>query len=172
MIADLDWVFPNLTLPRVDCGAVELDALTFRRPSFPPEEFAAGCDRNYAEDYSIVWGFPHPDSAAATCGAVKLDDLIFHRMSFPQDELPAGRVARRARWRLYMAEPGDWPVSARSTSDWATPLRTSPLRFGHPHGLVYSCFCSTFLSLHCLESVDLTQDRHCRTSLQNASHCF
>ena len=25
-----------------------------------------------------------------------------------------------------MAEPGDWPVSARSTSDWVTPLRTSP----------------------------------------------
>ena len=25
-----------------------------------------------------------------------------------------------------MAEPGDWPVSARSTSDWVTPLWTSP----------------------------------------------
>ena len=79
--------FPQFDSTAVDCGAVELDDLTVCRPSFPPEEFAAGCDRNYTDDYSIIWGFPHPDSAAATCGAVELDDLIFRCTSFPPGEM-------------------------------------------------------------------------------------
>ena len=67
--------------------------MTFRRTSFPPDEFSAGRDRNYMEDYSIVWGFPQIDSAAVDygTGAVELDDLIFRRTSFPPDELSAGR---------------------------------------------------------------------------------
>ena len=52
--------FPNIDSASVDygTGAVELDDMTFRRLSFPLEEFATGCDRNYADDYSILWGFP------------------------------------------------------------------------------------------------------------------
>ena len=64
------WDFPQCDSTTVDCNAVELDELTFRRPSFPPEEFPAGGD---------------------TCGVVMLDDLIFRRTSFPPDELSAGR---------------------------------------------------------------------------------
>ena len=75
--------FPQIDSAEATCGAVKLDDLIFCRTSFPPDEFSAGCDRNYAEDYSIVWGFPHFDSAAATCGTVELDDLIFRHTSFP-----------------------------------------------------------------------------------------
>ena len=86
------WGFPKIDYTAVDCGTVELDELTFRRMSFPPDEFSAGRDRSYIEDY-IVRGFPQIDSAAVDCdtGAVELDDLIFCRMSFPPDELSAGR---------------------------------------------------------------------------------
>ena len=59
------WDFPQCDSTAVDCNAVELDELTFRRPNFPPEEFPAGGD---------------------TCGVVMLDDLIF-----PPHELSAGR---------------------------------------------------------------------------------
>ena len=51
-----------------------------------------------------------------------------------------------------MAGPVDGPISVRSIS------------FGHHHGLVCSCFCLTILSLRCLESVDVPQDLHCRTT--------
>ena len=57
------WDFPQFDSTAVDCSAVELDDLTFSRPSFPPEEFSAGGD---------------------TCGVVMLDDLIFRRTSFLQ----------------------------------------------------------------------------------------
>ena len=134
------WDFPQFDSTVVDCSAVELDDLTFRRPSFPPEEFSAGGDTCgvvmpedvifrrtnfppdklsagrdgiYPTDCNTVWGFPHMDSAVSDCGAV---DLIFRRTSF----------FRRSRWRLYMADRVDWAVSAPSTSDWVTPLRTSP----------------------------------------------
>ena len=50
--------FPQINSAAANCGAVELDDLIFGRTSFPPNEFSAGCDRNYTEDYSIVWGFP------------------------------------------------------------------------------------------------------------------
>ena len=30
------WGFPQINSTAVDCGTVELDDLTFRRPSFPP----------------------------------------------------------------------------------------------------------------------------------------
>ena len=66
------WDFPQVDSTAVDCSVVELDDLTFRRPSFPPEEFPAGGD---------------------TCGVVVLDDLIFRCTSFPPDEL---RIVRRA----------------------------------------------------------------------------
>ena len=104
------WGFPQIDFTVVDCGAVELDDLTFRRPSFPQEEFSAGRDRNYMymEDY-IVRGFPKIDSAAVDydTGAVEQDDLMF----------------RRASWRLYMAGPLGWFISAHSISDWVTPFR-------------------------------------------------
>ena len=50
------WDFPQCDSTGVDCNAVELDELTFRRPSLPPEEFPAGGD---------------------TCGVVMIYDLIF-----------------------------------------------------------------------------------------------
>ena len=77
--------FPQIDSAAANCGAAELDDLIFRRTRFPPNEFSAGCDRNYAEDYNIVWGFPHVDSATVDygTGAVELDDLIFRRTSFP-----------------------------------------------------------------------------------------
>ena len=81
------WGIPKIDSTAVDCGAVELDDLTFRRTSFPLDEFSAGRDRSYMEDY-IVWGFPQIDSATVDCdtGAVELDDLIFRRTSFPPGE--------------------------------------------------------------------------------------
>ena len=87
------WGFPKIDSTAVDCGAVELDDLTFHRTSFPPDEFSAGRDRNYMEDYSIVRGFPQIDSATVDydTGTVELDDLIFSRTSFPPDELSAGQ---------------------------------------------------------------------------------
>ena len=84
MIAELCGVFPRIDSTAVDCDAVDLDDLTFRRQSFPPEEFSAGHDRNYMEGY-IVRGFPQIDSPAVDYGTgeVGLDDLIFCRTSFP-----------------------------------------------------------------------------------------
>ena len=41
------WGFPQIDFTMVDCGAVELDDLTFRQLSFPPKEFYARRDRNY-----------------------------------------------------------------------------------------------------------------------------
>ena len=49
--------------------------------------------------------------------------------------------------------------------DWAARPVTGSLLFGHPHGIVYSRLCLTIISLYCLESVDLTQDHHCRTTV-------
>ena len=164
------WDFPQCDSTVVDCNAVELDELTFHRPSFPPEEFPAGgdtCgvvmlddlifrrtsfppDELHTTNCNTVWGFPHMDSAAADCGAV---DLIFCHTSFPPNELSAG--------------PDEDYIGLIV---WTGPsVRTRPvtgsLLFGHPHGLVYSRLCSTILSIYCLERVDLTQDRHCRTTV-------
>ena len=86
--------FPQVDSTAVDCGTVELDDLTFLRPSFPPDEVSAGRDWNSMEDY-IVWGFPKIDSTTVDYdygyGAVELDELIFRRTSFPPDELSARR---------------------------------------------------------------------------------
>ena len=73
---------------------VELDDLTFRRKSFPPDELSAGRDRNYMDEYCIAWGFPHIDSAAVDygTGAVELDVLIFRHTSFPPDDVSMGRA--------------------------------------------------------------------------------
>ena len=132
------------------CGVVMLDDLIFRRTSFPPDELSAGRDGIYTTDCNTVWGFPHMDSAAADCGAV---DLIFHRTSFPPDELSAG--------------PDEDYIGLIV---WTGPsLRTRPvtgsLLFGHPHRLIYSRLCSTILSTYCFERVNLTQYRHCRTTV-------
>ena len=35
------WGFPHFNSAAVDCGAAELVDLTFRRTSFPPDEFSA-----------------------------------------------------------------------------------------------------------------------------------
>ena len=64
------WDFPQCDSAAVDRGAVELDELIFRRQSFTPGEFSAGCD---------------------TCGVVMIDDLIFCSTSVPPDELSARR---------------------------------------------------------------------------------
>ena len=39
--------FPQIYSAAVDCGAVELDDLIFRRTSFPPDEFSTGRDGDY-----------------------------------------------------------------------------------------------------------------------------
>ena len=54
----------------VNCSAVELDDLIFRRLTLPPENDSPVRDASY--------GSPKIDSAAD-----KLDDLIFCRLSFP-----------------------------------------------------------------------------------------
>ena len=82
------WGFPHIDSAAVDCGAVELNDMIFRRTSFPPDKISAGRDGDYMKDCRTVWGFPQINSAAVDCGAVELDDLIFCRMSF----------FRRARW--------------------------------------------------------------------------
>ena len=41
------WGFPQNDSAAVDCGAVELDNLNFRRTSFPPDEFSAGREGDY-----------------------------------------------------------------------------------------------------------------------------
>ena len=141
-------VFTQIDSAVADCGADELDDFIFRHTSFPPDELSAGRDGNYTEDYSTVI-----DSAAVDygAGAVGLDDLIFRRTSFLPDELSAGRDGDYIWLDLWT----DLAVCARSVP--------GSLRFGHPHGLVHSCFCLTFFCLRCLESVDVSQDRHCRT---------
>ena len=89
------WGFPQIDSTAVDCGAVELDDLTFHQTSFPPDEFSAGRDGNYMEDYSMAWGFPQIDSAAVDCdtGAVELDDLIF-RLPRPRCHRTQQRIRR------------------------------------------------------------------------------
>ena len=107
------------------------------------------------EDYSIVRGFPQIDFAAVDydpTGAVELDDLICRRTSFPPDELSA----RRDGDYIWLAQWAGLSVRTRSV--------TGSLRFGYPHRLGCSCFCSTILALW-LESVDVPQGRHCRTTV-------
>ena len=86
---------PQLDSAAVDCGVVGLDDLIFRRTSFPPNDYSAGCDQTCTEDYSIIRGFPHHesavDAAAADCGAVELVDLSVRRTIFPPENLSAGR---------------------------------------------------------------------------------
>ena len=123
------WGFPQIDSTAVDCGAVELDDLTFRRTSFPPDEFSAGRDRNYMEDYSIVWGFPRIDSTAVDydTGAVDLDDLIFRRTSFPPDELCAGRDGDY----IWLALLTDLSVRTRSVTGslpFVSPQRLARLK--------------------------------------------
>ena len=119
--------------------------------SFPPDDCSDGCDQTYTEDYSILWGFPHFDSAAV--GAVELDDLEFRRTRFPPGELSAGR-------------DGDYISLDLGTGlSVCARLVTGSLHFGYPHRLVCSCVCLTILSPRCLESVDVPQDRHCRTTI-------
>ena len=145
---------PQLDSAAVDCGAVGLDDLIFHRTSFPLHDCSAGCDQTYTEDYSIVWGFPHLDSAVdAATGAVELDDLNFRSTSFPPGELSAGRDGDYILLDLWTG----LSVCARSV--------TGSLHFGYYHGLVCSCFGATILSPRGLESVDVPQDRHCRTTV-------
>ena len=94
------WGFPKIDSTTVDCGAAELDDLTFRQTSFPPDEFSAEHDRNYMEDYSIVRGFPQIDSAAVDydTGAVELDDLIFLQTS-----CPPGKMETIYGWPCWLA---------------------------------------------------------------------
>ena len=97
------------------CGAVMLDDLILRRTSFPPDELSAGRDGIYTTDCDTAWGFPHMNSAAADCGAVA---LMFRRRNLPPDQFSAGR--------LYMARPVDWAVSMQSIIDWVTRFRIFP----------------------------------------------
>ena len=68
------WGFPKIDSATVDCdtGAVELDDLTFRRTSFPPDEFSTGRDRNYMEGY-IVRGSPRSIPARLTVTLARLN---------------------------------------------------------------------------------------------------
>ena len=114
----------------VNCNAVELNDLIFRRLNLPPE-----CDGTYVS--------PKLDSAAADSGAVGLDDLTFRRLSFPPEEFAAGwdaaaaacgavkqndLIFRRTSFppggtvTIYGATCGLGP-SMQSTSDWATRFR-------------------------------------------------
>ena len=113
-------------------------------------------------DYSIVWGFPLIDSAAVDydTGAVELDDLILRRTSFLPDELSVGRDGDY----IWLALLAGLLVLTRSV--------TGSLRFGSPHRLVCSCFSSTILSLRWLESVDVPQVRHCRTTVGRNTPSF
>ena len=113
------------------------------------------------EDY-IVRGFPKIDSAAVDYdnGAVELDDLIFRHMSFPPDELSAGRV-----WRLYMAGPLGWPVSAHSFSDWVTPCRITSQTW------TMLSLVGSSLSLSWIGSADVPLCRHLLPAvIRSASH--
>ena len=65
--------FPQIDSAAANCGAVKLDDLIFRRTSFPPDEFFAGCDRNYTQDYNILWGFPQVDSATVDYGTSRFN---------------------------------------------------------------------------------------------------
>ena len=150
MIAGQWGVVPSLIPPRLNVA--RLDWMTSFPPDefFPPHDCSAGCDQTYTEDYSIVWGFPHLVSAVdSATGAVELDDLNFRRTSFPPGELSAGRDGDYILLDLWTG----LSVCARSV--------TGSLHFGHPHGLVCSCFCSTIISHPYLECVDVPQDRHC-----------
>ena len=76
------------------CGSAELDDLIFRRTSFPPVEFSAGCDRNYMENYSIVWGFPILIRPRLTMALARLNWMtrfsaarVFRRTSCPPGEM-------------------------------------------------------------------------------------
>ena len=143
------WGFPRIDSTTVDCGAVELDDLTFRRTSFPQDEFSAGRDKNYLVDY-IVRGFPQIDSAAVDCdtGAVELDDLIFRRMSFPPGELSAGRDGDY----IWLALLAGLSVRTRSV--------TGSLLFGSPHRLGRSCLWLAALSLRWIGSADVPLCHH------------
>ena len=155
------WGFPQIVSTMVDCGTVELDDLTFRRTSFPPDELSAGRDRNYLEDYSIVWGFPQIDSAAVDCdtGAVELDDLIFRRTSFPPDRLSAGRYGAYI-WLALLAG-----LSVH------TPSVTGSLPFGSPHRLGRCCLLLAALSLRWIGSADVPLCRHLLSAvIRSASH--
>ena len=98
-------------------------------------------------------GFSPDRFAAVDCGAVELDDLIFRRTSVPPDEFSAGLDSDY----IWLAMLTGMSVHTRSV--------TGSLCFGSPHRLVCSCFCSTVLSLRWLESVDVPQGRHCRTTV-------
>ena len=108
------------------------------------DELSVGRDIIYTIDCNTVWGFPQIDSAAADCATVELVDLIFS----------AGRIDRRARGRLYMAGPVDWPVSMQSISDWVTRFRIFP---------------ETWTMLSMAGSPPFSLDRECGSSTLSSS---
>ena len=69
------WGFPQIDSAAVDCGAVELDDLNFRRTSFPPDEFSAGREGDY------IWLAPLAGSsvrARSVTGSLLVGS--FHRL--------------------------------------------------------------------------------------------
>ena len=58
-----------------------------------------------------------------------------------------------------MAGPVGWPVSAHSISDWVTPLRISP------QTCMQLFLLDNSLSFRWLESMDVLQGGHCRTTV-------
>ena len=70
------WGFPQIDSAAVGCGAVELDDLTFRRTSFPPDEFSAGRECDY------IWLAPLASSSV--CVRMVTGSLLFgssHRLA-------------------------------------------------------------------------------------------
>ena len=65
------WGFPRIDSTAVDCDAVDLDDLIFRRPSFPPE--SAGRDWTYMEDYMVRGVFPRSTPPRLTMALARLD---------------------------------------------------------------------------------------------------
>ena len=69
------WGFPQIDSAAVGCGTVELDDLTFRWRSFPPDEFSAGRKRDY------IWLAPLAGSSV--CARTVTGSLLFgssHRL--------------------------------------------------------------------------------------------
>ena len=69
------WGFPQIDSAAVDCGAVALNELNFRRISFPPDEFSAGRECDY------IWLAPLASSSV--CARTVTGSLLFrspHRL--------------------------------------------------------------------------------------------
>ena len=174
------WDFPQFDSTAVDCSAVELDDLTFRRAgfppeevpaggdtcgvamqndlifrhtSFPPDELSAGRDGIYTTACNTVWGFPHMDSA--DCGAA---GLIFRRTSFPLDDLSAGRDGDYIWRNLWTG----LSVCNRPVTGWPT--------FGSSHRFKQCCLWLAALPFRWIGSAEVPLCHHLAPLVRRTSH--